>query len=114
MASLIEDHGLGRIHINTWALTNADGEGNHLTLPGSPDRTVQCVGPFGGATVKLYGSNQRIPTDWAVLHDPSGADISFTAPGIVLVLENPVHVKPSLTGGAGSTVSVILASRSPV
>lgn len=101
----------GSAHRYTWTLTAADATGESTTNPGAADRTVQFVGTFGGATVKLYGSNNEI--DWNVLHDFNGAELSFTSGAIALIAENPAYIRPEATGTSGTTdVQAIMVSRS--
>jgi hypothetical protein len=77
------------------------------------DISVQVVGTFGvGGTVILEGCNQATPTTWATLNDPQGNAISFTAGKIEQILEMPRWIRPSVTGGDGTTsLSVELWAR---
>ncbi len=113
MAAITQTEGYGRSTIHTWALTTADPTGDALNSPGNPDRAVQVSGTFGGATMTLQGSCQATPTVWATLHDPSGADLAFTAAGLKAVLENPTHIRANLTAvGVGASIAVNMVSRS--
>lgn len=112
MATVTQNANYGRTTIARWDLTNIDGTGDAINSPGNADRTVQVAGTFGGASVTIQGSCQNPPTDWATLHDPSGADLVFTSAGIRTVLECPPFIRAILTGGAASTVNVNMASRS--
>ena len=92
----------------TWeALGNADG-GAPYALPFAADITVQAIGTFGGATVKLQGSNNG--TDWFDLTKAGGTSAaSFTAAGGATVNENPAFIRPATSGGTGTDVDVIVA-----
>jgi len=96
----------------SWALTNANGDGapvgpNHADYA---DRNVQLVGTLGGATIVLQGSNDG-GTTWYSLDDPQGNDLSFTAAGGKAISEVPELTRPLLTGGAGSSVTVLVMAR---
>lgn len=111
MAALTHGNQSGRSHLYGWALTTADHTGDSGSNPGASDRTIQFAGTWGGATAVLEGSNDGV--NWGVLHDPTGAELSFSANGIAVVLENPLYLRPRLsTPGAGASVSVNLLSRS--
>lgn len=100
----------GRALRTAWALTTADHTGDYAALPGFPDRCIQVSGTFGGATVLVEGSNDN--SVWATLHDPSGAELSFSAAAIAAVLENPLYIRARLSpAGAGATVSATMVSR---
>jgi hypothetical protein len=75
------------------------------------DRSVQVFGTFAAGTVIIEGSNEATPTTWATLTDPAGLPISFTAAGLKQVVENARHIRPRVTGGAASGMSVILVAR---
>lgn len=102
----------GNALVTNWSVTSAAPTGNAAFLPGLPDRAVQVFGNFGGASILLEGSNDN--SNWAQLHDPTGADLIFTAAGIAAVLENPLYIRPNVSGGAGVDVTVIMANRRSV
>jgi hypothetical protein len=70
------------------------------------------MGTLGGATITIQGSNELTPTNWATLHDVNGDDLAFTAAGMQVIAENVTHIRPLLSGGAGSDVDVIMLARS--
>ena len=93
--------------ILSWALAGAD-DGAPYSLPFSADLTFQVTGTFGGATVKLQGSNNG--TDWFDLTKKGGTSAaSVTAAGGFTVNENPAFIRPSTSGGTGTDVDVIVA-----
>lgn len=92
------DHG----HVVTWTgLLNTDG-GVPLEMIGSADRSVQVTGTFGaGGTVLIEGSNDG--TNYSVLHDPGGNDLSLTSGQIIAVLEISAFIRPRVSAGDGTT-----------
>lgn len=95
-----------------WAsLTAADAVGNaENSISEFADKTVQFSGTFDGATAVMQGTNDG--ATWVTLHDLQGNDISFTAPGIAVILENPAGIRPSTSGGGGSQdIDVAVCSR---
>lgn len=92
-------------HVVSWTLTQADGTGDAVELPGSPDRSAQIRGTFNGATVVVEGSNDG--TNYETLTDPQGNAISKTAAAIEAITEMTRKIRPKLTGGDGSTSVVV-------
>lgn len=91
----------------TWeALGNAD-DGAPFALPFASDITVQPIGTFGGATVRLQGSNDG--TNWHNMTQKGGTSaLTFTASGLHSVNEAPAFIRPTTTGGTGTDVDVIV------
>jgi hypothetical protein len=74
------------------------------------DKSLHVYGTFGvGATITFEGSNEDSPTagNSVGLTDPTQAAISFTAKGLKQVLENPLYVRPKVTGGDGTTALTV-------
>lgn len=71
--------------------------------------SVQISGTFGGATVALEQSNDG--TTWFPAVDPLGAAISATSNEITEMSLAAAYLRPTITGGAGSSVSVIIVFR---
>jgi hypothetical protein len=95
-----------------WTLTDTDSTGTSISLPSSPDKTVQIFGAFNSGTVTIQGSNEFEPVNWNTLHDHSGADLVFTAAGIELIAENPMHIRAIVTGTVGTaSLTVLLLAR---
>jgi hypothetical protein len=69
------------------------------------DKSLHVYGIPGGATVTFEGSNEDAPSasNAVGLTDPTQTAISFTAKGLRQVLENPLFVRPKVTGGDGTT-----------
>ena len=88
-------------HIIIWeTLTAANAVGDAVALGGSPDRSVQVVGTFDGATVKVQGSNDG--TNWVDLTDPQGNPISKTATFMESIMEISRHLRIFTSGGGAS------------
>lgn len=94
--------------ILTWeALGDADS-GGAFTLPFAADITVQAVGTFGGATVRMQGSNDGV--NWHNMTQKGGTTaLGFTAAGVHSVNENPIYIRPATVGGTSTDVDVIVA-----
>lgn len=92
----------------TWeALGDAD-QGAGYAMPYAADITVQAIGTFGSATVRLQGSNDG--TNWHGLTQKGGTTaLTFTAAGLHSVNEMPAYIRPTTTGGTGTDVDVIVA-----
>lgn len=92
----------------TWeALGDADS-GAAYAMPFAADITVQAVGTFGSATVRLQGSNDGV--NWHNLTQKGGTTaLGFTSTGLHSVNENPAYIRPHTTGGTGTDVDVIVA-----
>lgn len=92
----------------TWeALGNAD-DGEAFAMPYAADITVQAIGTFGGATVRLQGSNDG--TNWHnMTQKPGTTALGFTAAGLHSINEMPAYIRPLTAGGTGTDVDVIVA-----
>jgi len=89
-------------HVITWTgLLNGD-DGSPIEMPGHSIRSVQFVGTFGaGGTIQIEGSNDG--TNYVVLTDLQGNNISKTAAGIEGVQEVTRYIRPRVTAGDGTT-----------
>lgn len=102
----------GGTYLHQWDLTTADADGEGVEIPGAPDRSFQAVGAdFGGGTLKWQGSLDG-GTTWFDLHDPTYTAIGLTSEGGGAILENPLLIRPSLTGSTAGAATVYLLSRS--
>lgn len=87
-----------------WASLAGNETGDSVQMYQYPDRTVQASGTFTSITIQ--GSNDGVT--WFTLNDPLGVDLAFIAPGMALIAENPILIRPvAVGGGAGCTVSII-------
>lgn len=99
-------------YIVTWAnMGNAD-QGLPVSLVGAADRTVQIGGTFGAATVVLEGSLDG--TNYITLTDPQGNAISKTSAALEAVSEIVNFIRPSTSGGTGTSVTVTMLFRGMV
>ena len=96
-------------YLATWDGMASGDVGDHIDYIGHADRTVQVVGTFGGATVAIQGSLNG--TEWATLNDAQGNPIEITAPKIEAITEMVLFIRPVVTGGSGTSVSVLLMMR---
>lgn len=71
--------------------------------------SVQISGTFGGATIALEQSNDG--TNWFPANDPLGVAISATAAEINEMSLAAAYLRPTITGGTGSLVDVIIVFR---
>lgn len=106
-----------------WAGLDGDDTGYPVKVSKFNDKSVHIFSPtgaHGGATTILQGSNdpKADPTHsdhanakWITLTDPQGNTISKTSDAMEQVLENPMWIRPSQSGGTGSDVSVSLVCK---
>lgn len=92
----------GTTYLHEWTgLANSEN-GDSVSFPGAADRTVQVGGTFStGGEVTIQGSNDGV--NWVTLTDLGDNDLVFTAAAIEVIAEAPLHIRPSITGGDGST-----------
>lgn len=87
-----------------WANLGQGDDGSWYMLGHYSDKCLHVYGTFGGATVTIQGSNQdSTPTSGLGLTDPTQTAISMTSEGMKQVLENPLFIRPKITGGDGTT-----------
>jgi hypothetical protein len=93
--------------VQQWEGMLLGDEGDPLGNSQYTDRSVQVVGTFGGATLRIEGSNNG--ADWAVLTDPQGNDLNITSAKLELVSEATKYIRPRVISGDGTTnISVYL------
>lgn len=71
--------------------------------------SVQFVGTFGGATVVLQMSNDG--SNWVTIKDLLGNSVSATAAAMFEFTCSAAYIKPSVTGGAGDNIDIIIVFR---
>lgn len=71
--------------------------------------SVQIVGTFGGATVKLQVSNDN--STYFDMKDLGGTAISATAAAFFEFTTAGVYLRPAISGGTSDAVDVILTLR---
>lgn len=109
MATLTVVREMDGVLLTTWVELAADEQGEAARIAKAADRTVTVDGTFGGSTVSLEGSNDG--TNWHPLTAVGGSAITFTAGGVAVIAENTLFVRPSVAGGAGVDVDVIIAGK---
>lgn len=100
----------------TWILTTADPQGVFVAFPEYADKTLtigmESGDAFGAATCVIQGKNTVAATAATLNKAATGTAASFTAAGVVSVIENTVFIAPLLSVvGAGATVTVVLLAR---
>jgi hypothetical protein len=94
-------------YVAIWRGMASGDDAEPIKLAGSNDRTAQVIGTFGGASVSIDGSLEIYPataTNFATLTDPQGLALTFTASKVEAITELTNLIKPTLTGGGGSTL----------
>lgn len=77
-------------------------------------RVVQVTGVFGaGGSVQIEGSLEATPTNYVVLHDLQGNDLTFTVTRIEQVQEGILHIRPRVTAGDGTTALTVIMLQAP-
>lgn len=96
--------------IITWAGLDADDTGSpYACVSHYPDKVVQITGTFDTTTVTMQGTldTGASPT-YFTLTDPQGNAISKTAAAGEQILENCYKIRPSVSGGASTDITVKL------
>jgi hypothetical protein len=70
---------------------------------------LQVSGTFGGATAKVQISNDN--TNWVDVKDLSGTAIAITEAGGAEFSTAAIYVRPLVTGGSGTALTISLAFR---
>lgn len=86
----------------TWAALAGTEVGIGADMTRWPDKSVQVFGTFSSVTIQ--GSNDGV--NYHNLNDQKGDALTLTAPGIKMVAENTVFIRPSVVGAAGCTVII--------
>jgi len=97
--------------IATWAGLAAGETGQAVVVGSSTPKTVQLEGTFGGGTVAIQGSING--SNW---HTMSSVEIAagiyvlltgLSAPTLATIIENPLYMRPVVTGGDGTTALTV-------
>lgn len=97
--------------VATWAALGGTDNGAPFQLPCAADLTFQVAGTFGGATCALQSSNDG--TTWHTLTQrggTGGSAMSYSSAATHSCNEMPLFVRPNITGGAGSSITVTLVA----
>jgi hypothetical protein len=92
------------IVIIQWASVTGADTCTEVELGRYTDRTVQCEGTFGTATVTIDGT---LDTVYRTLSDTDGVALSLTSGAIKAVNQATRLIRPVVTG-AGATVTITL------
>lgn len=93
-----------------WQGLASSESGEAVSLAEFADRSVQIHGTFGGASVIIEGTNDG--TNWYALNDLQGAALSASTAKIEGIAELTYQIRPTISGGDGTTdISVTLFAR---
>lgn len=97
-----------RAFVAQWADLAAGDDGDAIGFSQYTDKSVQVSGTFGGASLRIEGSNDGV--NWAVLTDPQGNDLLISSAKIEMITEATAYVRPVVVGGGtvALTVSMLL------
>ena len=85
-------------------LTVADATGFAFQAPAWSEKSIQVYGAFGvGGIVTIEGCNDFSETNWVVLKNGVGNDLTILSAKLETVLENTYAIRPRITGGNGDT-----------
>jgi hypothetical protein len=71
--------------------------------------SVQVIGTFGGATITMQVSNDG--TNWATARGLDTTDMTFTATGYREFSLSAAYMRPLISSGSGSNLSVVVVLR---
>jgi hypothetical protein len=110
---------IGNVQVVKWTLGNAD-TGQPWLRANHQDKFLQINGTFGGATVILQGTNDYnadnpnqppASATWTTLvYAKDGAAISETSADGGQILDCPLWIRPSSSGGTGTAAVVSITS----
>ena len=109
----IQEFNRTQVRRAVWTALATGDDGAPIDWSAYTDRSVQVFGTFGGGTVTLQGSNDAgpTPTNWNPLTDLQGNAIAFTAAGLEMIAEGTLWVRPVVTAGAASGITVQMMLR---
>lgn len=91
-----------RVWRTEWSSLADDEAGDAASLSKWPTKSVQVSGTFGASgSISIEGSNDG--TEWTVLTDGLGEDLTFTTAGLKEIYQNTQFVRPHVTVGDGDT-----------
>ena len=95
------------VMVVTWASIVEGDTATKVTTAQFSRKCFQTKGTFGSATIVAQGSNDG-GTTFANLTDHGDTAISHTSASIDEIGQNPLDIRPSTSGGSGSSVTVVL------
>lgn len=95
------------MRLEQWANMKSGDIGASCLFAHFSAKCIQVIGTLDGAHVVLQGSLDGY--NFAPLNDYQNKPLDFVQPGIRVVVEAPVHIRPVVTGGTALTnVTVLL------
>lgn len=102
---------IGQVQV-TWTGLQSGDWGSWEDTASYPDKTVHVYGTFGTTSVRVEGANETTTGAEAVLKDGNGQLLSGLVSSTVAVMrDNPRYIRPFLVGGAGASITVVIAGR---
>jgi hypothetical protein len=95
--------------IYKWAAVTEADTFESVVVPTYQDMSVQVGGTFGGATITIQGTLDPDEAEYSTLTSTDeSSDLTFTAIGLQVILQNTHRIRPLISGGAGTSVDVFL------
>lgn len=104
--TLADKMDLQGVRLRRWSAMTTGDNGEPIILTKFNDRTLHVTGTFGGATVAFEGSNDGI--EYLPMRDVFNAVVSASEAKLITLTEVPLYVRPVVTGGTGTSVSIIV------
>lgn len=93
-----------------WSGVSTADSGEALTVDNlAVEMYFNATGTFGGATVGLEGSVDGV--NWFTITDAADATIAMTAAGVVEFKKQPLYLRPTITGGTGDSLQIMVFIR---
>lgn len=90
-----------------WSGITENDDGEAVSRPSYPDKTVQGAGDFGAnGAITMEGSPDG--TNWGTLRDHAGTDIIITDETPRLIAENTLWIRPRATAGTAMSANVTI------
>ena len=105
--------GDGSVITYTYALTSTNADGAAISMPEWADVTVLARGTWGGATMKVQGSDDGSNFVTTGLSNAAGGtEFTASADKVATLIERPPYIRPILTTvGTGATLTVVVTVR---
>ena len=103
----------GKSHARRIATWTGETTAGNATIPryapmvSLTTASVQVSGTIGGATIALQGSNDGVT--YTTLKDTAGSPLSFAAAGYAEFSSAAAFIKPSISGGTGDSLNIIVS-----
>lgn len=105
--------GDGSVITYSYTITTANADGAPIPMPEWADVTVIARGTWGGATLKVQGSDDGTNFVTTGLSNAAGGtEFSASADKVATLIERPPYIRPILTtAGSGATLTVVVSVR---